>query len=912
MRQSLHNRGDCAPGMARCCRVFLRACILLPFFLRMGAVAHTGEASRLAEPLNVLILCSYHIGHIWTDQELQAQMQTLISTFPAVEIHVEFLDWKRFPQSGRIAEKWAYIGGKYRSIPLQVVIVNDNVALEGAIAMREHIFPGVPIVFAGINGYADIAPGLPQNVTGVAEEVDPAATLSLALALHRKTRTVVIITDQTESGIATRREVQRALLKIERNDIDFIFTDTLTMPELCAYLGTLPGKTLVYMTYFNWDRTGRFYGHEESVELVTAASVAPVYHSYDFALGRGIVGGRLLSGWAHGEAAANLAVRILQGEHADDIPPLLTSPCPALFDAEVMKRFGLRPGDLPPDAVLINVTETVWNRYKKQITALLGFIIAQMVIIGVLLASVRARRRAEARLRESEFRFRTIYDGVYEAILILDCHTGVIIDGNRQVSELFGSAAAELRGKELGTLGADRQPPDSPTIRERIGQIHAGAPQSFLWQVKNSRGEPFWVEATMQMATLGKDQHILVTLRDVSDRIQAEAQRAALERDLRQAEKMEAIGRLAGGIAHDFNNQLAGIMGYTQLLLTDPALPEDYREDLQRIESAARHSSHLTAHLLAFARKGAFVNETLDVHMQIRETVNLLTRSVDKRIEFVTRLEAASSLLCGDASQIHSALLNLGINGCDAMASGGALTYATTNVSFSRPEALSESFTLAPGAYVRVAVTDTGTGIAPEVVKHIFEPFFTTKETGKGTGLGLAAVFGTMKTHGGAVQVVSQPGQGSTFYLFFPVSLSGVQQEDNAMVPPAPVAGAHILVIEDELVVRQAAVALLTRLGYRSTVCSSADEALAFYRVQYQTIDAVLMDMVMPGHGGSEVFHCLRSINPSCRVVIFSGYALNDDIQALIDNGAIGFIQKPFNIVHLAQKLGGALERIDT
>jgi CheY-like chemotaxis protein len=298
----------------------------------------------------------------------------------------------------------------------------------------------------------------------------------------------------------------------------------------------------------------------------------------------------------------------------------------------------------------------------------------------------------------------------------------------------------------------------------------------------------------------------------------------------------------------------------------------------------------------------------VDVHKTIAEVVGLLTRSIDKRIEVKRHLDAAPSIVLADPTQLQNAILNLALNARDAMPEGGELVFTTRVETFAEAQPAEE---LAAGRYVEISVTDTGVGMSPETKRRLFEPFFTTKEAGKGTGLGLASAYGTVKTHGGAIRVVSELTQGSTFTVYLPVHEAEIAKAPASAAVPAPVPNGHgrILIVDDEPVILEMGAAMLRRQGYEVTACGNPCEALEVYRKEWKSIQLVILDMVMPKMGGRELFMAMQEINPAIRAILASGYSLDGEAQAIVDLGVMTFLQKPFRMGTLAQKVAETLAK---
>ena len=382
-------------------------------------------------------------------------------------------------------------------------------------------------------------------------------------------------------------------------------------------------------------------------------------------------------------------------------------------------------------------------------------------------------------------------------------------------------------------------------------------------------------------------------------------ERKELEVRLRHSEKLDAIGQLAGGVAHDFNNQLGAILGYAEMLVNEISDPLLQRHAIGIMKAATR-SSDLTKMLLAFARKGKYVSVSVNVHSVVMEVVSLLSRIIDKRIEIREFLDADPNTTSGDPTQLQNAILNIAINARDAMPSGGILSFSTTIVDL---EEKAFNFEIPAGRYIQVSVTDTGIGMSEEIKRHLFEPFFTTKEVGKGTGLGLAAVYGTVKNHGGAISVYSEEGHGTCFKIYLPLLSGKLEIEQKPVEPAQPRASARILIVDDEELLRDMASQMLKKLGYDVLTAKDGREALAIYSDSWKTIDLVILDMVMPKMGGRDTFIAMRRINKEVKALLASGYSIGDEAQAILDEGVICFLQKPFTSADLSRKVIEALNK---
>jgi len=379
------------------------------------------------------------------------------------------------------------------------------------------------------------------------------------------------------------------------------------------------------------------------------------------------------------------------------------------------------------------------------------------------------------------------------------------------------------------------------------------------------------------------------------------AEQKRLEERLRQTQKMEVIGQLAGGVAHDFNNMLTAILGSAELM--EPYVMENPTATklLANIKKAASRSADLTGQLLAFSRKGQKKDVRVCIETTIHEVISLLERTIDKNITLETRLIAKDTCVTGDPSLLQNALLNLGVNARDAMPEGGVITFTTANVELDSSYCESSVFNITPGPYIEIAVSDAGTGITKENIQHVFEPFFTTKEVGKGTGLGLAAVYGTITDHLGSINIYSEPGIGTVFKIYLP--LSG---DKKTVVPSADelIRGSGgILLVDDEEILRDVGKSLLEELGYRVYLAEDGEQALEVYARHKKEISLVILDMLMPRMGGKETLVRLMDEFPDIRVLISSGFHQERTVDELVKLGARGFLQKPY----IKQELGKAV-----
>jgi len=401
---------------------------------------------------------------------------------------------------------------------------------------------------------------------------------------------------------------------------------------------------------------------------------------------------------------------------------------------------------------------------------------------------------------------------------------------------------------------------------------------------------------------------IVVNYRDVTDRKRAEAALRALEEQQRQAQKMEAIGRLASGVAHDFNNLLTAILGSTDLLLEE--LPADHsgRLEAEETRKAALRAADLTRQLLAFSRQQVLAPQVLDINDVVTNVDTMLRRVIGEHVEVRTVQAPDLGAVRADPGQLEQVLLNLAVNARDAMPRGGRLTIETANADLDDTYAAQHA-AVAPGRYVMFAVSDTGTGMDAETQTRLFEPFFTTKEKGKGTGLGLATVYGIVKQSGGHIWVYSEPGQGTTMKVYLPRVEEAIEPITAPARPSGPLRGSEtILIVEDQDEVRNLTRRLLEARGYRVLVAASGADALRIADQEAGRIDLLLTDVIMPGMSGREVALLLGPAHPHMRVLFVSGYTDDSIVHHGVLDPGVAFLQKPFTSQTLAQKVREVLD----
>jgi PAS domain S-box-containing protein len=504
---------------------------------------------------------------------------------------------------------------------------------------------------------------------------------------------------------------------------------------------------------------------------------------------------------------------------------------------------------------------------------------------------------------EEQSRYKELLENVDDAVYILDL-AGNVLEANDAAYTRLGYTPEQFFELKLSDIIPREH---ASSILAQLGnQNQKGGPVKITLETTHTGtgGDLIPVEIQSRAISYRGRNVILNVARDVTARIEAEKEKKHLESQLIHSQKMEAVGTLAGGIAHDFNNLLMGIQGYISLMRLQTEENDPNNEYLEGIENAVMNAANLTNQLLGFARKGKYTLRQTSINRIVENSTKMFTRT---RKEIVIHLSLQDQIwgVKVDQGQIEQVLINLYLNAWHAMPDGGDIYIQTENVYLS--DDFCAPFEVPAGNYVKTSITDTGFGISDDIIERVFEPFFTTKDVGKGTGLGLASAYGIIKNHNGVIRVYSELGNGTTFNIYLPASDDKIAQ-DHQTSSEMLKGQEKILLVDDEEGTIRVEKLMLKKLGYSVVPALSGQEAVQLYKENKMTLDLVALDMIMPEMNGKDTYEELKRINPQVKVLLVSGYSLNKQIEELMDRGCNGFIQKPFNIVQLSQKLREVLE----
>jgi len=530
--------------------------------------------------------------------------------------------------------------------------------------------------------------------------------------------------------------------------------------------------------------------------------------------------------------------------------------------------------------------------------------------ITALIRDTTERKQSDAALRESGERFLSIMENANDAIFFVDSRGNIRLF-NRKAEELYGYTADEIVGK-----------PHSVLVPKRLQEIHNKWMEKFLSLDESAisgkivegigerkDGSEFYVETSTALLKQGGETYLVAILRNITDRKKAEEERVKLESQLRQSQKMEAVGLLAGGIAHDFNNILTAIIGYASLLQMKMKGDDPLRPYLEQILTSSQRATNLTQSLLAFGRKQIINPKPVKTNEIITRMEKLLVRLIGEDIDLKVILTDEDITVMADSGQIEQALMNFATNSRDAMPQGGHFMIETQRTFIDDDYVKTHGYGK-PGEYVLISVSDSGTGMDEKTREKIFEPFFTTKEVGKGTGLGLAMVYGIIKQHNGYINCYSEPGKGTTFKIYLPMHWEAAEVQETMESAPATIGGTEtILVAEDDADARKTTRNILENFGYTILEAVDGEDAVRVFKENSDTVKLLLLDVIMPKKNGKEAYEEIRKLHPGAKALFISGYTANIIHKRGILDQNLDFIMKPVSPTALLRKVREVIEK---
>lgn len=857
------------------CALCLTACL----------VAFAESADTQDGVKKVLLLNSYHKGFFWTD-EITRGVEKVLKQNPA-ELHVDYMDTKR--QFGRDYQDLLtrILRLKHTRHNYDAIVVSDDNAFNFVCKNREQIFGATPVVFCGVNYLQKERLAGRRNITGVNEQVDIAANVSLIQKLHPDCRKIFVVADNTTTGKRIQEEV-RLVRSANAHDICALeLLYDVGVEELAEYLENLDKSTVVLFTLFFRDKHDVFLEYDKGARLVSGHAHVPVYCVWDFSFGFGMVGGYLTSGFDQGYEAGLKVLEILEGKAPDDIPVKFESVTRLQFDYRQLKNHGIQLAQIPSGARILHKPVSFYGEHKKLIwSAASAFGLLLLALFGVSFGLVRSRH-AERAIKD----FEKAMDASSDAIGMFT-PDGSLFYQNKTFDELFGNI-----GDDPGTrLFVDEKL--GRVVFETIKSGREWTGEAAMYDKKNQVRDIFLRAYPVQR----EDQVVALVCvhTDITERKKSEA-------ELQKMEKLKSIGTLAGGIAHDFNNILTGLFGNMTLarLYLDKHHPA--YQPLRDAEKSMNRATRLANQLLTFSKGGEPVREDARLDRLVEEIVrfDLSGSNVKPVFSFAEDLWLANV----DKGQIHQVFSNLTINANQAMPDGGRLYVSMENAEIFH----ADTRKLPPGKYIRVSIRDEGIGIERKHLKRIFDPYYSTKKAGN--GLGLATVYSIIKKHGGHISVDSEPGTGTSFTLYLPASMErmALSTVDGATQEFSSVQTGRILIMDDDVMIRQVASDMLEASGYAVEAAPEGKTALDKYKQALgagNPFDAVIMDLTVPGGmGGVETIKALLAVDDQAKAIVSSGYSADPVMANYSAYGFKGVITKPYSMEKLQQVIDQVLQK---
>jgi PAS domain S-box-containing protein len=822
------------------------------------------------DPKRVLFISAYHPG--FPSFFLQVDgVKTVFAERP-IQLDIEFMDTKRFPGRETFETFYTAISSKMsRLAPYDAIIVADDNALVFAIEYQRELFNNLPIVFLGVN---NIELALQQNsspaITGVVEAVSMKETVALILKLHPTTKRIVALVDSLPSGQVDLKHFYSVGHSFPTVNFSEISLAERTFDSFAEQLRTLGDTDVALLLSAYQDAEGNSLMFEDSLELINENLSRPLYHLWQHGMGQGVLGGKLVNHYQQGVRAAEAVLNVLDGTPIKDIPVNSVSPNRYAFDYLEMKKFGLRRSLLPDSSEIYNEPRSFYSQHKTVIWFSGAIFWGYSVLLFGMSNNIRVRKKAQNDLKESEKRLKDLIDQspVGLALFKLD---GSLVTVNPAYAEIIGYSVEETLQLTYWDITPKKYASQELDQLKQLETIGRYGPCEKEYQHKDGYLVP--VRFNRMILIRDDEKYIWSSVENITAIKRAEEEKRRLEEQLRQSQKLEAVGNLAGGIAHDFNNSLAAILGYTEIVLRSPDCEQKSREKLVHVLTAAKRAKELVKQILMFSRKGQEHRKIIKIAPIVDETIQLLRSTIPTTVAINLDIESEMATVLADSTQIHQVIMNLCTNAYHAIPKEvGDINISLRQVNVDSMMAV-EFPALRQGEYAFLSVSDTGNGIPSEDLARIFEPFYTTKKQGEGTGLGLAVVYGIIRNHDGAILVDSTVGKGTTFKVYLPLARETVDCDFVEKETENLHGTERILVIDDEIILTKLVKETLESLGYRVVAETSGEEALARFRTNPKAFDLIITDQTMPQMTGDVFAQKALQVRPDIPIIVCTGHS---------------------------------------
>jgi two-component system cell cycle sensor histidine kinase/response regulator CckA len=880
--------------------IFLQSLVLLLFVLVTTTIAENKKS-------HILYLNSYNPGYKWSSNIEKGLLATFDSSNKDIELSIEYLDTRRFTDTVLLQQHADMLKAKYSVFKQDLIIVSDNAAFSFALKNREQLFPDLPIVFCGYNNFhPDVLNGK-TNITGVNEEMDITELVNTALHLQPKLEKLVFLLSTTDpSSEYICRKFEESTYLSFKDAYEIILLKDIPQKDIDSVLSTLsPESALFLLGQPKHADSSEPLSPVDDAIMISTISPVPVYTLWDFHMNTGVLGGQVLTGFDQGKAAANMAVEILNGKSADHIPVMMESPASTIFDYNTMKRFDIEMKSLPDGCTIINKPVSFYEEHRALVWNVVIIIITLSILIVLLSLNILRRRKVEKELRNL---FDELNEEKRNTDDFLDSAPGLfylyddnwqLIRWNKAHRDYTGYSDEELYGRRAISWveGADQD-----KVRKTLSNVLVDGIASTEIELIKKDGTKIPMALTGKRVDVNGKHYMCGIGIDISDKRQLEA-------EVRQSQKMEALGTIASGIAHDLNNVIAGLMGFSEIVKDD--LEAGTMPDIDHVDNiinASERASGIVRQILIFSRKSSIDKTPIRLRALVNDVISLIERTIPKSIEIKKNVSDDGLSILADLNQIHQVIMNLCTNAWHSMRdTGGAISVSLYHKEVKKRE-IPESSVCIPGIYECIEITDTGCGIEEGIQDKIFEPFYTTKEEGEGTGLGLSVVNNIIKSHDGFITLESKVGCGTTFKVYFPVT---DQEQVSSVLDTFEVKDGGtetILVVDDEPQLREATVVVLSRLGYHVLSAEDGVEGLNRFKHNEKDIKLVLTDLAMPKMAGDQMAKEIRKVSPSLPIILCTGYSKGYEKLGTSHDVFNTILNKPVRKNKLAKVIRSAID----